>query len=717
MRTTQQRIMLLLSLLALGFLATVIAWQGLETQRARLLGRSAAEERHRFFDRIITLKGDTLEALAFDYTFWDEMVRYVQTRDPTWARENLDSALTTYHVSGSWVYDTNGALVYGVTEHGRSPLPLPAPAPASLFGKERFCHFYLPTRDGMLEVRGATIHPTKDRARTGPFAGYFFAGRLWDAAYVRELGQLTGMRVSLLPPDAAPPALGDPAVGRIAFTTALPGWDGRPVMRLSAEGESSSGRILSESAARSVTLLALFASLLLALLFGCLWLWVSRPLRQIAAALHAQDPAPLARLEGDRAEFGEVARLIHAFFHQREALVREVQERQQAEEALHRSQEHLVQAQKMEAVGRLAGGIAHDFNNMLSVISGHTELMRERANPEDPAWRGLEEIGRAVDRAAALTAHLLAFSRKQVLTARALDLNASVRGMEEMLRPVIGEPIRIVTDLSPDAGCVRCDPGQLSQVLMNLALNARDAMPEGGQLTIQTRREAPPDHAGAMPELGWAMLLISDTGTGMDPEVRAHLFEPFFTTRPPGHGTGLGLATVYGIVQQCGGRIDVETAPGQGSTFRIYLPRVAPEAAPARAAADPLSGHETILLVEDEQMVRELMEEVLRGGGYTVLAAAAGEEALDIAGRHAGSIDLLLTDIVMPGISGRQLAEQLAGVRPETRVLYMSGYTEDDVLRLGVLASSAAFIRKPFALGALNERIREILAADAPPPA
>jgi PAS domain S-box-containing protein len=383
-------------------------------------------------------------------------------------------------------------------------------------------------------------------------------------------------------------------------------------------------------------------------------------------------------------------------------------------------EQDLLQSQKMEAVGRLAGGIAHDFNNLLTVITGRSELLLERLPPDEPLRRDIELFQKTADRAAGLTRQLLAFSRRQVLQPRVLDLSEVVTGLSGILRRLIGEHVDLVIALDPALGHVRADPGQLEQVIVNLVLNARDAMPLGGRLTIETARvdidAASPEVPGVSPG-SYVTLAVTDTGIGMDQETRQRAFEPFFTTKEPGKGTGLGLATVYGIVEQSEGKISVASEPGQGTTFRIYLPRVehAVETAPL-VAASPESprGGGTILLVEDEDPVRDLVLEILEGEGYTVLAARDPGAALLVAERHRGPIHLLLTDVVMPHMSGRRLAEQLAPLRPEMKVVYISGYADEAIGDHGVVEEGTAFIPKPFTPDGLIAKIRGVL--DGPPP-
>jgi len=376
------------------------------------------------------------------------------------------------------------------------------------------------------------------------------------------------------------------------------------------------------------------------------------------------------------------------------------------------------QAQKMEAVGRLAGGVAHDFNNLLMVISGYTEVLLEQFKADDPLQPKAQAIQQAADRATTLTRQLLAFSRKQMLELKVVDVNAIVSDMERLLRPLIGETIELTTQLAPNVGHTRADAGQLEQVIMNLMVNAKDAMPSGGKIVIQTSQKDidPARREHSLIEPGpYVLLTVSDTGAGMDKETQSRIFEPFFTTKEKGKGTGLGLSTVYGIVKQSGGYIFAHSELGRGTTFRIYLPRVedpAEHTGPARSAQVAVGGSETVLLVEDEESVRHLVRETLASKGYKVIEAENGEAGLQAAEAHEGTIDLLITDVVMPGISGRELAHRVTASRPEIKVLYLSGYTEDAIIHEGVLEPGAAFLQKPFTLQVLSRKVRDVLRGD-----
>jgi signal transduction histidine kinase/CheY-like chemotaxis protein len=390
-------------------------------------------------------------------------------------------------------------------------------------------------------------------------------------------------------------------------------------------------------------------------------------------------------------------------------LEKEIAGRAQAEQALG-------QAQKMEAVGRLAGGVAHDFNNLLMIIRGQAALSLNAVGPGTALRRDLSEIVKAADRASSLTRKLLAFGRKQVLQAHVLDLNTLVTQLTEMLPPVLGDDIGLRIDLDPDLGRVKADSAQLEQVIMNLVFNARDAMADGGELTIETRnceldeawvRSHPGVRTGSH-----VVLQVRDTGCGMDQETQSHLFEPFFTTKDKSKGTGLGLATVYGTVNQSGGSVAVSSELGAGTTIQIYLPRVEEDlevVETPKPVVRSLEGEERILIVEDDDAVRRMAREFLKLKGYTVIEARCAADAIKFVERQEEAIDLVLTDVVMPGMKGRELVDQLGKLRPTLKVLYMSAYTEDDAINIGILSPGTAFIEKPFSPDELAGKVRDVL--------
>ena len=435
----------------------------------------------------------------------------------------------------------------------------------------------------------------------------------------------------------------------------------------------------------------------------------TRPLANLVAGVRALEKGDFDYPLGDRSG-DEVGEVTGAFDRMRANLQRTLKDQKQLEDRLR-------QAHKMEAVGRLAGGVAHDFNNLLTIIRGHSDLLMDRADSDDNIRRNIEQVQKAANRAVAMTRQLLAFSRKQVLQPRIVDLNSVVADMGKMLPRLIGEHIEFIFVPDPKLASVMAVPGQIEQVIMNLAVNARDAMEGGGKLTIRTfnisldeetaRQRAP------MPPGPYVLLSVSDTGHGMDAVTRAHIFEPFFTTKEVGKGTGLGLATVYGVVKQSGGFIYVESTTGNGATFEVYLPQAAEKSAQGDAEARGQTipnGSETVLVAEDETGVRELACEFLRSRGYCVLEAKDGQEAMEVAMRHTGPLHLVLTDIVMPRMSGGELAEKLKKLRPETKILYMTGYSEYLSGQAGQSISPAAILQKPFSLRSLVEKVCETLA-------
>jgi CheY-like chemotaxis protein len=380
----------------------------------------------------------------------------------------------------------------------------------------------------------------------------------------------------------------------------------------------------------------------------------------------------------------------------------------------------LTQAQKMEAIGLLAGGVAHDFNNMLAVITGYGELVLEALAEEDPIRQDVLQLLGGANRAAGLTRQLLAFSRHQVVKPKIVDLNDVIANVEKMLGRLIGEDISMRAELTPELWPVKADPGQIEQVLLNLTVNARDAMPAGGRLTIKTSNAPHGFHPSRepLPQGDFVLMEVTDTGTGMDPETQKRIFEPFFTTKDPGKGTGLGLSTVYGIVQQCGGQLQVQSTIGRGTTFEIYFPRAREKTGSSRPAPPVVEKRPvpsaTILLVEDEESVRQVTTRVLRNNGYLVLEAGLPSEALNLLAQGGVSVDLMLVDVVMPEMTGADLAKKVAELHPSLRVLYMSGYTGGAISGRNVVGEGVSYLEKPFTAATLCEKVRAVLEGKAP---
>ncbi len=728
----QLKITLLLLALVAAFVAAVGAIKMHEDRQLARLTEVRTRESELSFDKRVAKESEPLAVLAKDFSAWDDMIRAVAQGDDNWLEKNVGPVdLAQSDANAVWIFDLAGRRVHAVNNlYSDKPLELPLPRQAfEKLSRERFGHFYVALPDeGWMEIRAATVTGSEDAGHRGEPRGFFLAGRHWGRENLKNWALLSNNdRAYIVPAEVSIPAATaeDARDGTVLFTRDLSGWDGQPVARLVIRSVQPVIGQLRDSSRQLFWAMLLFAGTLIGLLSFLLVRWVGRPLHLISECLWRQDLAPIAPLERTRNEFGSLARLIHHFFEQRDSLVEEIHAREETQAALVRREEELRHAQKLEAVGRLAGGVAHDFNNLLTAILGYSELLVARLDRDPVGRQNAELILQAGRQAAAVTYQLLAFSRKQILQPRVIDLNRVVRDMERLLRRVIGEHIEL--DIRPQAehGRVRADPNQIEQVILNLGVNARDAMPRGGRLRIVTSETVLTDddtrpEATELPSGEYVILHVSDTGVGMNKETLAHIFEPFFTTKGPGQGTGLGLATVYGIIKQSGGGVIVDSIPGKGSTFRIYLPA---ERAPVDEPAPPLppvvrprQEAETILVVEDEEIVRELVCTVLADQGYRVLHAPDGRAALalatgegDGANRPPPQFDLLITDVVMPGISGPDLVALLTVQRPELRVLYVSGYSENDISDQGIIHPGIQFLEKPFSPDALVRKVRGVL--------
>jgi signal transduction histidine kinase/CheY-like chemotaxis protein len=724
----QTKITLLLLAVVAIFMAGLWAFRAFDHRKFRQIRTARLIEAKRSFDAFLIKDGEPLQTLTDYDTMWDAMVQAIQSRNMKWLNENVSSeTLIAYKAYAVWIFDRNGALLYSRradqdkpemevrNQAVPPPLPIPPEAFQKLFATEPAAHFFARMDGEVMEIRAATVHGSYDYDRQTPQQGFFFLGRQWNQPPLDDMSAFSNAKLSLEPPGIQPQEIVED--GLIAFTKTLAGWDGKPVAHLVVKNEMPVVRLLNQSNERLIISLFIFAGVLLLLIYWSVMRWVSQPLRKITDTLKRNDPKPIERLCWDHSEFGEMARTTRKFFEQRDNLVREMEERRATEEALRKSEEELRHSQKMEAVGRLAGGVAHDFNNLLTAIIGYAELIATRTSSNSLAKQNAELIRKAGEQAAALTRQLLAFSRKQILQPKVIDLNSLVLEMEKLLRRVIGERFDLQSHPDAENGRVKADPSQLEQVVLNLGVNARDAMPRGGKLIIRTenvtldRKTAPQISASLVPG-DYVVLSVADTGAGMDEETMSHIFEPFFTTKGPGKGTGLGLATVYGIVRQTGGGISVQSEVGQGSTFRIYLPV---ESAPVDFTRVPLApvektdNFETVLVVEDEEIVRELVCEVLEHQGYNVLCASDGIEALNLADGFDGDIHLLVTDVIMPHMNGHELAVKLCALRPEMKVLYVSGYSDNDIGDHGTLDPRHELLQKPFTPQTLARKIRDVL--------
>ena len=718
----QTKITLLLVVVVATFLAGLWAFRAYDKLKFRHSAEERFQERNHSFEDFLKYHGQPLDTLVRDFTAWDQMVSAIAANDQSWFEENVsDATLDSFHANAAWVFSTDGKIAYernNLNTAEFAQIPVPVEAFTEMFAGGPLCHFFAKTAQGIMEIRGGTVHASRDFARATPAGGFFFAGRLWSKPTLDEMSMFAGNDISLLTP---PPRVGenvnDEQNGAIAFSRPLYTWDGQPLAQMLVRNESPVVKELNRSSARLLLALVIFSIVLLLLLAVSLVRWVRQPLRRTMESLSQNDPKPILGLCEDNSEFGELARTIRKFFEQRDNLIREMDERRATEEALRKSEEELRHSQKMEAVGRLAGGVAHDFNNLLTAIIGYADLINERNPPDQVIRQHAELILKAGEQAASLTRQLLAFSRKQLLQPKVIDLNQLVVEMEKLLRRVIGERFDLRTLPEAKIGRVLADPTQIEQVILNLGVNARDAMPTGGALTIRTANvqldEGTAGHISESLSAGdYVELSVVDTGAGMDAETMSHIFEPFFTTKGPGKGTGLGLATVYGIVRQSGGGISVESEPGKGSIFRIFFPQeTAPVDAskPDIAAPDKTRNFETVLVAEDEEIVRVLVCEVLEEEGYNVLRAPDGIEALKIARAFEAPIHLLVSDVIMPHMNGPELAAQLTALRPDIKVLYVSGYSDNDIGDHGVLDMKIELLQKPFTPQVLAWKVRDVI--------
>jgi signal transduction histidine kinase/ActR/RegA family two-component response regulator len=705
----QTKILLLLIAIVATLVGGLAGLKVTEQRRFREIAQNRAAERNRKFDAFLKERGDNLNVLVEDSSTWNDMVRAIVKDDVTWAGQNLsDETLATYQINAVWIYKPDLSLFYSRNNRyadNLRELPLPPDAFATLFRKERVCHFFLRVPQGWMEIRGGTVHPSIDRQRETTPQGYLFAGQIWIDDNIRRMSLFTGFDIRIVPAqEIAAPTPSTEERGLITFSRLLPGWNGEPIAQIMVQNDSPIIRELNQASERLFLYLLGFAAALFLIVSVSLTAWVRRPLHLITKSLKEKNLEALAPLQKRRHEFGRLAELIV--------------KSQRTEEALQRTEDQLRHSQKLEAVGRLAGGIAHDFNNLLTAIIGYSELLESQLSGEDRDYA--LQIRKAGEQAASLTRQLLAFSRKQLLQPKVLDLNALILDMEKLLQRVIGEHIRIQIETSPGQARVCADPHQLEQVVLNLGVNARDAMPGGGKLTISTGHVQlgtmlnPATDTEVAPG-DYILLTVCDTGSGMDAETKEQIFEPFFTTKGPGKGTGLGLATVYGIVKQSGGGISVDSQAGHGSTFHIFLPRVEAPLEPQKPAAllcGPGDRTETILVIEDEEVVRVLLCAVLKDAGYEVLCAGSPHDALRLAKAHSGLIHLLVTDVVMPEMHGPVVARLLSALQPAMKILFVSGYSENDISDQGVLDPGLEVLQKPFTHQSLVRKVREILASN-----
>jgi signal transduction histidine kinase len=717
----QTKITLLLLAVVATFFVGVFSFRLYDRAKLRGIGQHKFEDLNRSFETFLERYGEPLRTLAEYDSSWSQMVQAIARNDRAWFAANVNQdSLIGYNATAAWVVAPDFSTVWSVNKlhDAQLDVPLARDQLAKLFATQRTPHFFARIPEGVMEICGATVVPSTDSQHDTPARGYLLVGTLWDSVRLNDMGTYTDNTISIVPVNETTAGMrSDEPSGSISFTRLLRGWDGKPIAQLLVRKDSPEIPELNRSNERMLLMLFAFALVLLLLVYTGISRWVNQPLRKIMESLTRNDLKPVELMAEDRSEFGELARTIHKFFEQSDKLIREMQERRATEEALRKSEEELRHSQKMEAVGRLAGGVAHDFNNLLTAIIGYAELISARPKTSPQIKQNAELILKAGEQAATLTKQLLAFSRKQMMQPKVIDLNELIIDMEKLLRRVIGERFELESQPAAQDGRVRADPSQIEQVVLNLGVNARDAMPTGGKLVIRTaniRLDAAKAKQilTSLPAGDYVELSVTDTGAGMDAETKSRIFEPFFTTKGPGKGTGLGLATVYGIVRQTGGGISVASEVGKGSTFSIYLPRENAPVDYTKDAAAPVSksgNFETVMVVEDEEIVRELVCEVLEDQGYNVLCAADGHEALELVQKHDGKIHLLVTDVIMPQMNGHELAKKVSALRPDTKVLYVSGYSDNDIGDHGMLDPRFELLQKPFTPQTLARKIRDVM--------
>ncbi len=690
-----------------------VSWMGYMVQKqAKRVFCERSTEIEKLFKNIVKMEGEKHRIFVYDYTYWDEMIAFVKTPDPVWGIQNIDEGIKTYEVDIAWVCRTDGSIVYSKSKSNFKSLPLKAAENVAAFDKSRLTHFFVVDTRGVIEIQGATIHPTNDPERKTPPQGLFFAGRLWDQALLQNLSELTASDVRLVVGEEIFERAKKPVSlpSTINFSMPLSDINGAPVARLDFIRKSPILEQIHQESKNQFYMLILVLTLLWVLVLYLLYCWINRPLLAISNALRDENPSRLSEYQKKTNEFGEISRLIQKFFLQKEELVREISERK-------RFQASMVESQKLEALGKMAGAIAHDFNNQLTTIRGFCELLMTEIDPKTSMGGYVKEIQAASERSTAFTSQLLSFSSKHIVIKQVMNLNQLISGLITMLNVTIGEKYHLEVQLSPDLYECEVAQAQIEQAIINITMNAKDAMPNGGEINITTKNVSVSQEMSECSQFheihpgDYAVIEISDNGIGLSEEVKKHLFEPFFTTKEIGKGAGLGLASAFTNVRQHDGLIQVESQLGQGATFRIYLPKknmsVAIEV-PTKPLVETLGGKETILLAEDEESVRKVIETMLASKGYRVFSAHCGKQALDIAQSSTETIHILLTDMVMSDMKGVELGQKIKSIQPQIKVLYMSGYAsldEEDQAR----REMPNFLQKPFSQQVLMAKIRETL--------
>ncbi len=724
--SVRSKIFLSLGIVVLLFAAGLFWIQWLDSREFQRVTGAQQAGRAEAFDQFLEQNGQPLASFVRDQGASDGIAQATATGDRAWMEKNVpDSLLAEQGVQVLWVYDKERKLVHSRNQlyaDGLHEVPLPRSGFDEALGDDRVAHFFANTPAGLIEVRGATIHAAGATGQSDTPVGYLFAGRIWSLEGLAEMSARSESVLALVDPKYALPRV-DPGSGEMVFSKLLPGWDGAPVMRLTAQHRSPVLAHVAQVKMRQLIWLAMFLATILLVFLYALRRWVWRPLGLLAASMRTDSLEVLRPLENERGEVGELSRLITAFFLQRASLLEESRAVRLVEKAAEADSEKVRGEEKMEAIGRLAGGVAQDFSNLLTVIVGYAALLRNKLSNLSLPVQETEVILTAGKRAGLLTRQLLAFSQKQVLHPQVVDLNRLVAETELQIARIVGEQVEVRIRADARQGQVRADPAQLEQVLLNLAANAGDAMPKGGVLTITTGDTVVSEplkmEQGAVLQSGrYITLEMADTGGGMDPATAAQMFEPFFTTKPPGEGTGLGLATVYGIVAQSGGRISASTTEGEGTTFLIHFPletAAVEEPEPVVEVTSQESRGETILVLADDGSMRDLISAVLEDRGYKVMAPANEAAALALAAEHSGDLYLAVCDTGMAADARERILQAVRNGRPALKVLYVSGYIDPAINPDTARISPNLVVDKPFTSDELATRVRRLLDSNQGP--
>jgi len=706
--------------LTIGYGTGLLAIRKWQSEQVDTTLRKQVVQKQEFFDKLLALRGRPLYSYAYDYTFWDEMVQFVEEADSTWGAENIAESMSTYDAQAVWVFDPDFRLVYHVCEPPDTLLcdfQVLREAYRPLFARSPLAHFFAYSPAGLLEIRGATIHPTNDDERRTTPRGYFFAGSIWGEAFLNELGQLANGQVSLQPCDAVSLQEGGEydRTGRVSWRRALYGWDGRPIALLEVETLSAEVQQQLRVANFVSVLSALLTLTLLGLTAFVMTRWVVLPLRRITGSLDGEEIGPIRKLRSQPTEFGHIARLIQQFFQQKSELVKEIEDRRRAEREKEKLESQLQRTQRLQTIGTLAGGVAHNFNNLLTPIVGFADMALRQLEPDNQVRPNIEQILQAASRAKDLVREILTFSRGGEEQRSLSQLHLVFKEALGLIRASVPPNIEIRENLDECGGTVFCDASQMHQVLMNLCTNAFDAMRESGGILEVSLDSIEVDHHLSWLRLNlneghYARLTVSDTGCGMDRATMEHIFEPFFTTKEAGEGVGLGLSVLHGIVLAHGGGVTVYSEPEKGTTFRIYLPTQRESTqGPSPDKRPAVSGGESVLLVDDEPVIVDMGKQMLEQLGYRVKAVTSSEEAFRLFRSTPGDFDILITDQTMPCMTGDRLATEALNIRPDLPVVMITGFSECVTTQNYRALGIREYVMKPLLMRELAEAVRRAL--------